>query len=101
MNPIQRLAAAGVGRPPAWLPNNVAYLTLIGSVAYGVADDASDRDVCGFAFPPKDDVFPHLAGEIPGFGRQHARFEQWQEHHLADPDGRTSWDFAVYSIVRY
>lgn len=101
MNPIQRLTRAGVVRPPHWLPDGVAYLALMGSVAYGVSDDASDRDVYGFCFPPKELVFPHLAGEIPGFGRPAKRFEHWQEHHVADPDGRTTWDFTVYSIVRF
>jgi hypothetical protein len=27
--------------------------------------------------PPKEMVFPHLAGQIEGFGRQQQRFEEW------------------------
>lgn len=99
MNPIQVLVENGKGTPPSWLPNNVSYLTMMGSVAYGVSDDTSDRDVYGFCFPPKDLVFPHLSGEIFGFGQQVKRFEQWQEHHIVYDN--TSWDFTVYSIVRY
>ena len=54
----------------------------MGSVAYGVSSDTSDMDVYGVCMPPKDMVFPHLAGEIFGFGTQIKRFETWQEHHI-------------------
>ena len=85
--------------PPKWLPDNVAYITDMGSVAYGVATELSDHDIYGFCIPPKEDVFPHLRGEIPGFGRQINRFEQWQEHHIDYKD--KEYDFTVYSIVKY
>jgi hypothetical protein len=58
-------------------------------------------DLYGFALAPKELTFPHLAGEIPGFGRQHQRFEQWQEHHVKSPDSDQEYDFSVYSIVKY
>lgn len=92
-------------KPPKWLSDNCCYLTIMGSVAYGVSSDTSDMDVYGFAIPPKSIVFPHLAGEIEGFGRQKARFEQWQEHHCIDKDalggdGR-SYDFSIFNIVKY
>jgi len=86
---------------PEWLPNNTQYLTLMGSVAYGVSSDTSDSDVYGFAIPPKSLVFPHTAGEIPGFGRQIKRFDMWQEHHINDSSEHKQYDFSVYSIVRY
>lgn len=91
--------------PPKWLPTNVCYETIMGSVAYGVESDTSDVDVYGFCMPPKDNVFPHLAGEIPGFGRQIQRFEQFQQHHITDPDalgghGR-EYDITIFSIVKY
>lgn len=73
----------------------------MGSQAYGVSTDDSDLDVYGFCIPPKDLVFPHLAGEIPGFGRQIQRFEVWQEHHVRDPNKEVEYDFAIYSIVKY
>lgn len=66
--------------PPKWLPHNTAYLVVMGSQAYGVSNDASDQDIYGMCIPPKELIFPHLAGEIPGFGRQIQRFEVWQEH---------------------
>ncbi|MFO0847342.1 MAG: nucleotidyltransferase domain-containing protein [Gemmataceae bacterium] len=105
MSTLQRLADRGLVRPPRWLPANVQYETVMGSVAYGVSSDSSDLDVYGWAIPPKDDVFPYLRGEVPGFGRQHRRFAQLQEHHVRDPDalggkGRT-YDLTVFGIVKF
>lgn len=87
--------------PPKWLPNNTCYLVVMGSQAYGVSNDASDQDIYGMCIPPKELIFPHLAGEIPGFGRQIHRFEVWQEHHVQDKDRQVEHDFAVYGIVKY
>lgn len=84
---------------PPWLPDNLCYETLMGSVAYAVSNDTSDADVYGICLPPKDLVFPHLAGEIPGFGRQLKRFETWQQHHIRALDKQ--WDFQIYSIVTF
>ncbi len=77
----------------------------MGSIAYGVSSDSSDMDVYGFAIPAKDEVFPHLRGEILGFGRTGPRFEQFQEHHIQDRDalaghGRT-YDLTIFSIVKF
>ncbi len=102
---IQSLKDKGLITPPKWLPDNTHYLTEMGSVAYGAATDLSDIDLYGFCIPPKEIVFPHLAGEIPGFGTQHKRFGQWQEHHIIDASANggkgREYDFAVYSIVKY
>ena len=105
MSTLQRLADRGLVKPPRWLPANVQYETIMGSAAYGVSSDTSDVDVYGWAIPPKEDIFPHLRGEIPGFGRQAKRFEQFQEHHLRDPDalaghGRT-YDLTIFGIVKF
>lgn len=105
MSTTQRLTERGLVRPPRWLPTNVQYETIMGSLAYGVSSDASDIDVYGWAIPPKDDVFPHLRGEIPGFGKQHERFAQFQEHHIRDADaqgghGRT-YDLTIFGIVKF
>lgn len=88
--------------PPPYVYDCLQYETIMGSEAYGVADTAqkSDRDIYGFCVPPKDMVFPHLAGEIEGFGRQKKRFNNWQQHHIKDSHQR-SYDFDVYGIVRY
>jgi predicted nucleotidyltransferase len=105
MSTLQHLTERGLLKPPRWLPPNVQYETIMGSVAYGVSSDTSDMDVYGFAIPPKEDIFPHLNGEILGFGTQRTRFEQFQQHHIADPDalaghGRT-YDLTVFSIVKF
>jgi predicted nucleotidyltransferase len=95
---------------PAWLPLNTQYLTIMGSHAYGVADTSvkekvPDYDVYGWCIPPKEYIFKHLTGAIPGFGPQPQDWEQWQQHHVMDVNalgGRgQEWDFNVNSIVKY
>ena len=98
---LQRLEKDKLIHPPRWLADNTSYMVIMGSQAYGVSTDSSDQDIYGFAIPPKEMVFPHLAGEIPGFGRQIQRFEVWQEHHVVDHSKQVEHDFAVYSIVKY
>lgn len=105
MSTVARLFKRKLVAPPRWLPHEVVYETIMGSMAYGVSADNSDMDVYGFCIPPKADVFPHLNGEIPGFGRQLKRFEVWQQHHVIDASenggkGR-SYDFSIYSIVKF
>jgi uncharacterized protein len=98
---VQLAKQKGLIAPPKWLPQNVHYEVLSGSVAYGVSSDTSDMDIIGFCIPPKEEVFPHLRGEIPGFGRQIQRFEQYQEHHIIDNEARQEYDFSIYSIVKF
>lgn len=98
---LQKLQKAQVIHPPKWLVDNTQYLTIMGSNAYGVSSDNSDFDIYGFTIPPKDDIFPHLRGEINGFGRQVQRFDQWQEHHIKSLDSTTEYDFSVYNIIRF
>ncbi len=96
---IHTLKEQGKIHPPHWLVDNVQYLTIIGSEAYGVAKGESDHDIYGFVIPPKEEIFPHLKGEIPGFGSHSRRFEQWQEHHVLYDEEQ--YDFVVYSMVKY
>jgi len=98
---LNKLQSKGLIHPPPWLPDSTHYLCLMGSVAYGVAGDDSDSDIYGWAIPMKEMIFPHLAGEIPGFGKQIQRFQQWQEHHIKDESAGKEYDFAVYNIVKY
>lgn len=84
---------------PKWLPDNVMFEGMTGSVAYGVSNDTSDMDIVGFCIPPKELVFPHLVGEIPGFGTQLQRFEQYQEHHIKALN--KEFDITIYSIVKF
>ena len=101
----RQLASKGLIRPPGFLADNVMYETQMGSNAYGVATDSSDFDVYGFAIPPRDQLFPHLAGEIAGFGKPRPRFECFHVAHVIDKDalggsGR-EYDLSIYSIARY
>lgn len=105
MSTIQKLTERGLCKPPRWLGPNVIYEAMGGSVSYGVSSDTSDVDLWAIAIPQKEDLFPHLKGEIPGFGRQHQRFESYHEHHIKDADalggkGR-EYDITVYSIVKF
>lgn len=91
--------------PPKFLEFGVQYEVIMGSTAYGVADDYSDVDVYGFAIPPRDWVFPHLRGEVPGFDECEPKFEQIQQHHMLDKSARggkgVEYDLTIYSIVKY
>ena len=102
---VGQLAEKKLIAPPKFLPGNMCYETIMGSAAYGVSSDSSDLDIVGICIPPRDVVFPHLAGEIPGFGRQIKRFEQFQEHHIIDPDARGGhggeYDLQIFSIIRF
>ncbi len=87
--------------PPKFVPERVHYETQVGSVAYGVSQQRSDLDVCGFCVPPREVVFPHLAGEIPGFGRQLQRFDQFQKHGLVVTERDEVIDLTIYNITRF
>jgi len=102
---LQELKEKNLISPPTWLPMNTMYLATMGSIAYGVAEDTSDFDVYGWAVPPRNMVFPHLAGYINGFGTPPPSFNNWQKHHVLDKDalggkGR-EYDFSIFSIVKY
>lgn len=92
-------------KPPSWLPSNTMFEGVQGSNAYGVAVDESDFDIIGWCIPPKDVVFPHLAGYIEGFGRQQQRFTCYQKHHVTDPQALSGkgrqYDLNIYNIVHY
>jgi len=98
---LQTLEAAKLIHPPAWLSTNVCYLTQAGSVAYGTNTADSDVDVYGVCIPPRDMVFPHLAGAVPGFDKVQ-NFDQFQAHHIKDPSGKDKeYDFQVFGIVKF
>jgi predicted nucleotidyltransferase len=87
--------------PPPYVAGSTQYETIMGSMAYGVSSDTSDMDIYGWCIPPKDVVFPHLGGEISGFGTPMPRFEQFQQHHIMDKSARKEYDFAIYNVVKY
>lgn len=101
MNLIERLHSKALIKPPSFVLGGTQYLTITGSFAYGVSSETSDMDVYGFCIPPKDIVFPHLAGEIMGFGQQKQRFDQFQQHHILDKEARKEYDLSIYNIIKY
>jgi len=105
MNVLEKLADLQLCHPPGCVRSGSHYLTVMGSTAYGVAEDSSDFDVYGFCIPAKSVIFPHLTGEILGFGIQKQRFDQWQQAHVfwkEDQGGRgRNYDFQVYNIIKY
>jgi predicted nucleotidyltransferase len=101
MHILQSLSKKGLIKPPPFVAGGTQYETIMGSMAYGVAGESSDWDIYGFCIPPKDMVFPHLSGEILGFGNQKKRFEQYQQHHIKDPSNGREYDLNIYNIVKY
>ena len=85
-----------------WMKDNIHYITVMGSTAYGVSTNKSDMDLYSFCMPPKEDLFPHLRGDIVGFGNakhNNDRFKIFQEHHIQDED--KEYDVNVYNIVDF
>lgn len=106
---VEELTKKGLLRPPAWLPDNVLYLTVMGSTAYGCAmpDSGSDLDVYGVCCPPRRVVFPHTEGHVLNFGKKLVpeRFDQFQMHRVVDADAHggkgQEYDFDVKNVVNY
>jgi predicted nucleotidyltransferase len=97
---VHKLTKAKLINPPGFLCNNLCYEVTMGSRAYGVNNEEnSDHDIYGFCIPPKEVIFPHLAGIIPGFGSQGVTWEQYQHHHVLVED--KEYDFTIYNIVKY
>ena len=98
---VAQLTEKGLIRPPAFVVSNTMYETIMGSVCYGVSDDLSDVDSVGFCIPPKEVLFPHLAGEIEGFTKQKKRFVCWEQHHVKDVGAEKEYDLNIYNIAHY
>lgn len=91
---IEELIKENKITPPKWLPNNLHYLVKMGSHAYDTNTDSSDLDFYGWCIPPKEYLFPHLAGYIEGFGTKPPSFNSYNE--MVD-----TYDFTIFSIVKY
>lgn len=85
--------------PPKWLKSNIIFEGMTGSVAYGVSGESSDIDIIAICIPLKEMIFPHLSGEIDGFGTPSPRFNVFQQHHLFFKNKEI--DITIYSIVKY
>ncbi len=113
MHIIEKLNKAGVIHPPSFLPTNTIYLCIMGSEAYGVATDFSDKDFYGIVIPPKDYIFPHVGGHLHGFDNlpDHCepKKQQWQKHHVRPYELDNSlqeykdkeFDFTIYQIHKF
>lgn len=103
------LEKKGLIHPPSFLVSNTCYLTIMGSHSYGTADtnaeEKSDWDIYGITLATKEILFPHLAGEIYGFGRQKKRFEQFLATHVCDQDAAAGkgreYDITVFNIIKF
>lgn len=89
----------GLIEAPKWLSESVIYETKTGSHSYGVNTPSSDLDLVGICIPPKEIIFPHLKGEILGFGKQKTRFRHLDNKEFLK-DGEKH-DLNVFSIVSY
>jgi predicted nucleotidyltransferase len=101
---VKILTEKKLAHPPKFLPDNVHYECIMGSVAYGTSSDTSDMDLYGFCIPPREYLFPHLVGYVEGFGTKQT-FEQYQQHHINDKDalggkGRM-YDATIFNITKY
>lgn len=102
MNLLKQLYNKGLVQPPAhYVIDDLQYLAMMGSVAYGVSNDTSDVDVYGFCIPSHEILFPYEHGHILGFGKKPPNFEQWQQHHVIDKESRKEYDFTIYNIVKF
>jgi predicted nucleotidyltransferase len=95
---IKELVDEDLISPPADVIH-ASYQIIHGSHAYGVSTDDSDLDILGFCVPPIDQVFPHLRGEIKGFGKQKQGFDQYSKHHI--DRGGQDVDVTIYNIVKF
>lgn len=97
---ILALGRGLINDAPKFIKNNLQYEVIMGSQAYGVTHDYSDIDIYGWCIPPKESIFTHLTGYVPGFGQEPNRFDQYQKHHVKDGSD-SEYDFTIYSIVKY
>lgn len=98
---VKMLCDAGKINPPTYA-KETEYETIMGSVAYSMSNDLSDTDVYGFCIPSKEIMFPHLVGHVTGFGHPPKTFEQFQQHHIPNPNGKdVTYDVVVYNITKY
>lgn len=77
------------------------YEVIMGSTAYGVANNTSDMDMYGVYCPPIDMIFPEASGTLRGFGPQinFKNVDSFQRHHIID--GHKEYDLSLYSIIMY
>jgi len=84
---------------PKFVTTNMCHEVISGSTAYGVSGTVSDWDIVGICIPKKEMIFPHLAGNIVGFGHQVQSFKT--THRTGITHKEKEYDITVYGIVRF
>ena len=84
---------------PRWMFPNLQYLTITGSVAYGISSNTSDLDLMGITIEPKACIFPNLVGNIYKFD-QCDSFENFNRTGIIDKDKSRNYDVSIYGLVR-
>ena len=74
------------------------FLTLTGSLAYGLANEDSDVDVVGVCIPDDKYVYPSHYGLIPEFD-DIPKFQQYKKHGTVY--NKVEYDITIYSLPRY
>lgn len=97
MNKIKKLYENKLLELPYPWVADISYECIMGSVAYGVAANASDSDLYAICVPPKNMVFPE--NHIIGFGPPLKSFDVTQQHHIKY--NGNEYDVVVYSIVKF
>lgn len=96
---VKKLVENKLMTPPYDFVEETVYEVIMGSVAYGVSNNTSDMDIYAVAVPHKSMVFPHLTGNITGFGPSPESFDVYQKHHMVLEE--KEYDVAIYSLVKY
>jgi len=96
---IKKLINEELINPPRFVADGLQYETIMGSEAYGVSSNDSDRDIYSWCIPPLEIIYPHIAGYIDGFGKKRPGFDQYSIHHIQFNNRK--YDLAVYSIIKY
>ena len=96
---VKKVIKKGLMKPEHPFVEDTIYEVVMGSMAYGVSDNNSDLDIYAVTVPTQTIVFPHLAGNIHGFGTPPVKWEGQQKHHMM-MDGK-EYDVNIYSIIPY
>jgi len=86
-----------------WVFQNIQYLILHGSHAYGINTEKSDIDLYGFTMPPKDYVFPYDS-HVYGFDVGVPTFDQTVISHIPytrENGQQTEIDCQIYNITKF
>lgn len=94
------LVASGVIKDK-WIADSVVYETVTGSQAYGCATPESDWDLYSVVIPPIVDIFPHLRGEVEGFGSGQTKAFGTTSTGKQQVEGVGEVELTIYGLVKY